>query len=418
MHHHTHRWKSLLYCAFASTFLASTLSHASGFRVPEVSVTGTATSNALVANTEELGAVAYNPANISFHSGKAVMLGVNNIFYEQTVNPTGGSKTDGVGDDSFLVPNVLLSATGKEKWAFALLVNAPFGLETSWPDNTFPDFSGSDALEPELSRIEMVNFNPNFSYKIDGTSSFAFGFNYYDVRDLTFNTQAVKINGRGSGTGWNIGYTKKLGDISLGASYRSSVKTDIKGTFDSTALSAPNGPFFLGAEASLEFPDILQVGVHYQASQSFGMELDIEHTGWSEFDTIYVTRSTGGSFSTSTNNWKDTWAYRLGFIYKFGSAHQLMFGYSYDETPQPDEFFSARVPDADRQLFSIGASHRFAKTWKIEYAYMHVVVDDRTHNSSTTYTPGVTSEPNGTEAYNGTYESKVDLIGLSISTTF
>ena len=95
-----------------------------------------------------------------------------------------------------------------------------------------------------------------------------------------------------------------------------------------------------------------------------------------------------------------------------------MFGYSYDESPQPDSNFSARVPDADRQLLSIGASHTFGGSWTLQYAYMHVMVDDRTVNSSTPYIPGTTPDPNGTTAYNGKYESKVDIIGLSISKTF
>jgi long-chain fatty acid transport protein len=91
-----------------------------------------------------------------------------------------------------------------------------------------------------------------------------------------------------------------------------------------------------------------------------------------------------------------------------------MLGYSYDNTPQPDQYFSARVPDADRQLFSIGASHEI-NNWKIEYAYMYVDVDKRTVNSSTPFNP---ADPNGTTAYNGTYESKVNLIGLSASVKF
>ncbi|MEX2365235.1 MAG: hypothetical protein WD601_01425, partial [Pseudohongiellaceae bacterium] len=42
--------------------LAGSHAFASGFRIPEVSTVGTATSNALVANTTETGALAYNPA--------------------------------------------------------------------------------------------------------------------------------------------------------------------------------------------------------------------------------------------------------------------------------------------------------------------------------------------------------------------
>ncbi len=417
LHQQKKNWNRTLLAGLVAASLPVTAIQASGFRIPEVSVAGTAASNALVATTDDLGSVPYNPASISFHKGNAALLGVNHITYEATV--TTDATFEGDGDDSFFVPNMMLSAVGDNNWAFAMLINAPFGLETSWPDSTFPGFADIDALEPGLSRIEMLNFNPNLSYKIDDSSSFSFGLTYYDVRDLRLNTQAVKISGSGYGTGWNIGYLKKLGAVSVGASYRSAVKTDIKGTFDSTALGPPNGPFFLGASAKLEFPDIFQLGIHFQATDSFGIEFDVDRTGWSSFDEIKVTNSTGGTFgSPSYNNWKDSWAYRLGFAYKFNQDNKLMFGYSYDESPQPDSHFSARVPDADRQLLSIGASHTFAGSWTLQYAYMHVMVDDRTVNSTTTYIPGTTPDPNGTTAYNGEYESKVDIIGISISKTF
>ena len=391
--------------------------HASGFRIPEVSAAGTASANALVATTDELGAVAYNPAVISFHEGKAAMLGVNYINIEFTVTPTAPNtsvETKGNGKNDHYAPNLLLSTVGDNNWGFVMLVNAPFGLETSWPAGTFDSFAGPLAVfEPALSRIVMLNYNPNMSYKLDESSSVSFGLDYYDVSDLTFNTQAIKINGSGGGMGWNVGLIKKMGAFTFGASYRSAVNTDITGTFNTSALGPPTGTA-LGAKAKLEFPDIFQMGLHYQATDALGIEFDVDRTGWSSFDQIRVESSTGGAFTTSTNNWKNIWAYRLGMSLKLGTNTKLMLGYSYDNTPQPDEYFSARVPDADRQLFSIGASHDIGG-WILQYSYMYVDVDTRNVNSGTGFAGG---DPNGTTAYNGKYETDLYLIGLSLGTTF
>lgn len=409
---------------FLATVIACTIPvaavHASGFRIPEVSVAGTASSNALVANTDELGAVAYNPATISFHQGNAAMIGVNYINFENSVTPTGGVETNGNGENNFYVPNILLSKVGDNNWAFAMLINAPFGLETSYPDETFPGFvpvvisAGPpavelDDLEPALSRIQMLNFNPNLSYKFNETGSVSFGLDFYDVNNLTFNTQAFVIKGSGSGVGWNVGAVKKMGAFTLGASYRSSVTTDITGYFDTTSI----GGSVLAATANLEFPDIFQLGIHYQASDALSIEFDVDRTGWSSFDQVKVESSTGGTFTTSTNNWNNSWAYRLGMSYKVSDRFKLMLGYSYDDSPQPDEYFSARVPDADRQLFSIGASHDIGG-WVLEYSYMYVDVDTRTINSSA----GFAGDPNGTTLYNGTYNTDLYLIGVSLATTF
>jgi long-chain fatty acid transport protein len=405
-----HQWDKKLLAALLTFAVPVSITYASGFRVPEISVAGTASSNALVATTDELGAIPYNPAAISFHDGKYAMVGLNVINYETTVTPQGGTRTKGIGEDTFKVPDILVSATGNNDMGFALLVNSPFGLETNWPDETFPSFAGAtDPLEPQLSRIKMLNINPNISYKIDKNSSIAIGIDIYDILDLNLNTQNINIRGTGSGLGMNIGVLQKYENFSFGLSYRTSVTTDIHGQFDARGI----GSSVISANAKLEFPDMLQFGFQYKPSENIAIEVDADRTGWGSFDNITVYNSTGTVLTNSANNWENSWAYRAALHWKITSGTKLMFGYSYDNTPQPDANFSARVPDADRQLFSIGASHELGD-WKIEYAYLYVKVDDRTFNSST----GFAGDPNGTTYYNGTYESDVSIFGLSASVKF
>lgn len=394
--------------------LAGSHAMASGFRIPEISTVGTATSNALVANTTETGALAYNPAAMSFHDANSINAGITRITYEPEVTPDNGTATGSTGEDTFWIPNAYFMVDGHDNMSFGLAINAPFGLETEWPAGTFLGFGGTSTNQgyaPEMSRIKMFNINPNLAWQIDDSSSFAFGINYYDLDELVFNTHGADIKGRGSNLGWNIAYQNKIDDqLTFGASYRSAVEVDVSGYLQQTG----NPP--IAARATLEFPDIFQAGVHYQVNDQFGVELDVERTGWSSFDKISVVGGTGSELTSSTNNWDDTWAYRLGTIYQMNPKTKLMFGYSYDETPQPDEYFSARVPDDDRQLFSLGMTHDFGD-WNLELAYMLVDVDDRDVNSSTAY-GGDGTEPNGTDAYNGTYETDSDLISVGVSMQF
>jgi long-chain fatty acid transport protein len=387
----------------------------SGFRIPEISITGLGTSNALVANSQEPGALPYNPSGTAFHDNNTLVAGVVHIDYDLSVDPAGGSETDNTGKKTFLVPNLFLASQASDKWSFGLAINAPFGLETRWPDETFPTFAGAaDGLEPEHSKIKMININPNLSYRAGENTSVAFGILFYDVSSLVFNTQGLLVSGAGTGYGWAVSGMHKTGNWSFGASYKSSVETDLKGTYDATGL----GSTASAASAKLEFPDMLQIGAHYQINQAWGIELDVERTGWSSFDQIDIHHSSPGisSPTTSTNNWDDAWAYRLGAIWQINANNQLRFGYSYDQTPQGDDRFSARVPDNDRQLFSIGYAHDF-QSWSLEAGYMYVKVDDRNFNTSVPYgTYG--TDANGTSAYNGTYKNTVQLIGLGISTTF
>ncbi len=382
---------------------------ASGFRVPEISTTGMGLSNALVANKDEVGAMAYNPAIMAFHEGHTFQIGATMIGYNLSVTPTGGSKTDSTAKDTFFIPNLFLSAQTSENITFGLAMNAPFGLETRWPKDTFPAFSGAtDGLEPEHSKINMVNVNPSVAIKLDSKTSVALGVMFYDVNSLIFNSQGIDINGSGSGYGWNLAMLHSTKNWDFGLSYKSSVKANLGGSFTSASGAYP-------AKASLEFPDMLQIGLLYRINDRFNMEFDIERTGWDIFDKIVIEYAYT-STTTSTNNWKNALAYRLGATYQLSDKTRLRFGYSLDDTPQPAANFSARVPGNNRQLFSIGIGHDF-DSWTLDAAYMRAAVDDRTLNSSTIY-PSTGTDPNGTSAYNGTYESTVNLLGLSISTTF
>ena len=392
---------------------------AAGFRIPEISAVGTGTSNALVANDTEVGAISYNPAAMSFHSGKALNIGVQNINYDLDV--TTDTNHDSNGEDTFFVPNLIFMAEGTNGKSFGLIVNAPFGLETGWEAGTFPVFTAIGApfsgLEPELSRIKMVNVNPNMAFKIDETSSFAFGLNHYNLMDLVFNTQAVDINGGGSGFGFNLGYLKKVGDWNFGLSYRSSVTVDLKGSMNLSALGgAP-----LAAFAEVEFPDLLQVGASYKVNDALTVELDIENTGWSSFDEIKIKSSDGITRVSSINNWDDTTSYRFGVIYQLNPKTKLLFGYSADETPQPDDYFSARVPDNDRTLTSIGFTYDINKDMTIEASYMNVDIDGRKINEPAgTYASGLpgNTDPNGTDAFNGEYDAGATVLAFGLTMKF
>jgi long-chain fatty acid transport protein len=387
-----------LLAAAITASLGISSAQASGFRIPELSILGLGTSNALVANTDELGALPYNPANMAFHDTNGLVAGVTYIGYDL--------KKDGIdstGEDTFFVPNLYAMVPGYGDWSFGLGINVPFGLETNWDASTFPTLAPFGAA-PTLSRIEMINFNPNFAYSIDDTTSFAIGFDVYDVRDVALNTNGGTVTGSGLGYGWNFGFTKKLNNWNLGLSYRSSVDADVSGTLSEQ----------IAARTTVPFPDILQFGAHWQATDNFGIELDVERTGWSNFDKITVTLADGTPVVNSTNNWDDAWAVRLGAIIALSPQTDLLLGYSYDETGQTDEYFSARVPDNDRQLFSVGVLHDLAG-WTLEASYMYVAVDDRTFTSTKGPNP---ADPNGTPAFNGTYESSVNLLGIGLSTKF
>lgn len=402
MHRRQQTLKILIGAALAGTTLTA---HASGFRLPEASLAGLGTSNALVANAQEPGALAYNPAAMAFHDGTTVVAGLIAIDPDISVTTSSGDHDSSV-DTPFYVPDLFVTGHISPTVTWGLNIGAPFGLETNWAPGTFPTLTGGLAgLHPTRSKIDMVNINPNMAVKLGANTSIAAGLDYYYVRDVRLDSGAAKVSGDGGDYGFNLAALHIAGPWSFGASYRSAITVDVDGTVNTTP-----------ATANVDFPWMLQVGARYQATKAVAIEFDIERTGWSEFDQIRIRSSaTGGILATSTNNWDDANAYRLGATWDVTQDTQLRAGYTFDETGQTDEYFSARLPDADRHLFSIGVAQKLGG-WTIEGGYMYVLFDDRDNASATAYVPP--GDPNGTTAYNGSYSASVHLLGLGVNTKF
>jgi long-chain fatty acid transport protein len=173
------------------------------------------------------------------------------------------------------------------------------------------------------------------------------------------------------------------------------------------------------AQADLPVPYRLQAGVRYRANKRLAVEFDISRTGWSDFDTLVINNSLSPpapSPVTSANSWSDANAYRLGASYQWDSKTLLRFGYTFDETPQPRDYFSARIPDSDRHLFSIGMSRAMGNGLELDAGYMFVKFKDYTHAAAGA--GPVPGDPNGSIAYNGDYESSVHLFGVGVTKHF
>ena len=258
----------------------------------------------------------------------------------------------------------------------------------------------------------MVDFAPSIAYRIDSNTSVAVGLDYYLARKVAFDTDSLA--NKGDGWGWNISASHVAGPWSFGASYHSHAEADISGTSTLVALGAT----FSGTKTTLDMPWRAQIGVRYQINPELALEGDITRTGWSSFDILRIYNTVGVPVPnpiTSQNHWDDSNAYRLGGTYQLNGDTELRFGYTFDKTGMPDAFYSARIADADRHLFSIGLERQLGDGLAIEAGYMLVKFKDKSFRS--TVAPSAT-QVNGTMAYNGDYSTTVHLFGIGLSKRF
>jgi long-chain fatty acid transport protein len=404
--------------------IASSGVQASGFAIPELSITGLAASNALVANHESLGAIPYNPAVMSFHEGSSASLAAILVKPELTVD-TGSGTTDSEGNDLLAIPAVTAHDTLNDEWSIGISINAPFGLETDWETDIYSDQYPLGSAIPTRTKLELVAFSPSVSYKLTDQAALAIGIDYYWMKKVLFSNAindgnvypGFNLEGDGRGVGFNLGGLLVVDSWSFGLNYHSISNIAIEGKLDDDAGALPAGATN-NATSNFELPWRLQVGARYEATEKLAIEFDYTRTGWNKFDTLVVKEEKyGNTVFTSVNQFDNASAYRFGVTYDFTKATQLQIGYTYDETPQKDDYYSPRVPDADRQLFSLGVSHTISDNWTFDVGYMYVDFEERTIESSK---PAVADgrELNGTTAVNGTYDSSVHLFGLGVTKTF
>ena len=131
--------------AVAIALLNASTVRAEGFAVPEMSVAGVGTANALVANPEERGAFIYNPAAMAFHTQSSIAAGILLINPNFSVKTASG-KHDSTGADWIGAPMGQLAIRINQQWSAGLGVSAPFGLETKWETGTFPPLTNTAPL--------------------------------------------------------------------------------------------------------------------------------------------------------------------------------------------------------------------------------------------------------------------------------
>ncbi|WP_462321531.1 OmpP1/FadL family transporter [Halochromatium sp.] len=431
---HNSFWSTLAVSSVIISACASQSLQASGFAVPEISTAGIGTANALVANPVDRGAVPYNPAAIAFHDQSWLSLGSLLIGPEFSVETANGSH-ESAGADWLVAPMIQAALRINERWSAGLSINAPFGLETRWKTGVFPPLTGKIPLppppagpggsipaspQPTQGTLQTLAFSPTVSYAISDELAIAIGADLYWVKSAKLNSSVTQLEGDGTGLGFNLSALYAKGPFSAGINFHSSSKIPVDGSY-----SALNPTMVMigalqpsqTAELDLELPWRLQLGVRYELTPALAVELDWTRNGWSGFSEIDVRGGlVGASLFEDVNDWEDANAYRLGLTYQVQDRTQLRFGYSYDETPQGDAHFSARVPDNDRHLFGMGVGHSLDDGWQIEAGYMYVMFEERRYRGARPYLGG--AEINGTDAINGDYKANAHLIGLEVSKSF
>lgn len=378
---------------------------AGGFYLQEQGVRGTGRAYSGEVADAGVESVWWNPAAIA-RSGREAYAGAYGIFVDSTVSDRGSTVTypGGITAPSGgepraynpiqvgLVPNLAVAIPVGGRFAVGVSTHAPFDFASAYRSTSWPRY---DALK---SRLNVGDLQLTGAMKVNDWLDVGLGADaqYADANLINANPNLsplapdgqTQLKGHGWDWGWNIGAQAHLDRLTLGASYRSSIKHRLDGRVSVSGLLGPLAAANMDVPGKARFttPWIATLGARYQLTDKLALDAQAQRIGWSEFDTIEVRTPAG--VQSIPQGYRDVTSGGVGLDYAVNPDLTLRAGVQYDPTPTPDLGRTARVPDSDRWIYGLGASAKVGPATTLDAAFAYVDFKDGRVDRRDVFYPG------------------------------
>lgn len=442
--------------ASASTTLVALLmasqAWGAGFQIQEQNITNLGTAYAgTAALAADASTAYYNPAamtRIKDHqlvvAGALIAADVN---YNpiQTLNNRGTaipSRGEEDGDKLASVPSMHYVAPVTDSIYLGLSVTAPFGLATEYSENSTLRYAAT------RSELKTMDISPSIAYRLNDHFSFAVGADAMWAKahldsQLSFpNTVPLASTSdgfqRNTAEDWGWGYhVAMLYEMSertrFGINYRSHVNFSTQGESEqmnpinaNPLLAAVSGArTTYPASAAVTLPETLYISAYHAFNDKFAVMADVNWTNWSRFRTLrlrFDAPPSSGAFTgraqvDTFEHWDDATRVAVGMEYTPCDKYKLRFGLAWDETPVPNEFRTARVPDSDRIWVGVGLGFALSKNMWVDLGYAHIFFEDADLDDRGPFRAQTTTLVSDARA-NGKFSTNVNIAGAQFRWTF
>ena len=428
---------------------------ASGFQLREQSVKNLGKSNAGSIVGKDASNAALNPAAMTNLDKNTVQNDITVIDLSAdfsgsgrilgSAHPAAGLTGGNGGDpgDPTVVPNLSVVFPMKgalEGMTIGASIGAPFGLKTEYE----PGWVGR--YRALTSDVKIVDLTLSVAFKATDGVSIGAGL-IYERADVTlskaidfgtaicaasnpancftpsypFKPQqmdgAFEVQGDNTGIGYVVGAQIAPNDkLAIGISHRSEIKHELSGSLDFQNVPAllANDPRFQDGDggARLVTPAITTLSVSYGFTDTFRVMADYQATGWSSLHDVVIKRTNGTVVGSEPFDWKDTDFFSIGAEFDLSDAFTIRGGVAQDESPTNDTHRTPRLPDADRMLYSIGATWNMSESLSIDAAFQRITIDAPTINLPVDAASGNTS------TLVGEFDGHANLFGVSMQYRF
>jgi long-chain fatty acid transport protein len=305
--------------------------------------------------------------------------------------------------------------------SFGLGVYAPFGGNTSWPQNT-----GFRSVVIDGS-LTYLTINPVVAVKVLPSLSLGAGLmvNYANMemsQGLAQFPHPLTNFFRFSGDGWSVGYNlgvlwQPIDQISFGATFRSSAMVKLDGQTQVEKLATT--PYSQqSAQTDFKFPLTAVFGISYRPTPKWNIEFDADYTDWSSFGSNSIHQATAPpNVSQDVSlilDWQPSWMYEFGVTRYFDNGWHASAGVVYNENSVPNAYYTPLAADMDRYFLSAGAGYKgkhfnFDIAYQFGYGPTHTVT-----GSKPSSTPAVSTG----QTANGNYDFISHAVSVSVGWRF
>ncbi|MDQ1230288.1 OmpP1/FadL family transporter [Sphingomonas sp. SORGH_AS_0879] len=320
----------------------------------------------------------------------------------QPARPVGGNGVSGDPINRGIVPSGAVAYPLNDRVAVGLAVTSPYSFTTEYDANSWARYS---ALKTELRTIDIqpsVGIAVLDWLRVGGALNVEY--TKAELGNALPNLSPLLADGfqRLKGDGWDLGWTAGVqlhNDwATVGISYKSRIKHQLKGSLEVGGLLGPlaaQNRTVDGATAEFYTPAQIIVAGRFRATDKLTLNAQAVRFTWADFDAIRL----GAPINTAIpENYKNSFSLAAGFDYAANERLTLRAGVQRGITPTQDGNRDARVPDANRWNYSIGGSYKVTPRFTLDAAgsyidFANASIDRRTaaYAGTAAQTPILTS---------------------------
>ncbi|HET6397226.1 MAG TPA: outer membrane protein transport protein [Pseudoxanthomonas sp.] len=359
---------------------------------------------------------------------------------------TGGNGGDAGGLAAIPAASFILPLEGGfEYLTLGAMISAPFGLKTDYDAGWEGRYHAlkSDVRIIDLTLAASVELSDRFSVGLgavyehsDVTLSNAIDFGSAlcanpATQALCFmpnpvagpfgpqkNDGMVEVQGTDNSLGWIVGLSWRPTDtLSIGYMHRSEIDHELDGEADFTvpanvaSILAATGQYVdTDAGAKLTTPSVDTLSATWQATDRFALMGEVSRTDWRSLKEIRIEFDNPRQADSAEDyNWDESWFYTLGGEYALNDRVTLRAGIARDESPVSLPYRTPRMPDQDRNWYSLGVTWAATDNFELSASYVHLELADD---------PRIDLLSSSRSRLTGTYDGGANLFGISAQYKF